>query len=72
MERAKNSYYCGHDGKDLFDRFEEGLLSEEQYTGYLIGNIIKYITRYKKKNGLEDLEKALDYLKRLIELEALK
>jgi len=34
--------------------------------GYLEGNIIKYITRYKKKNGVEDLEKALHYLEKLI------
>jgi len=26
------------------------------------GNIIKYICRYKKKNGKEDLLKAKDYL----------
>lgn len=35
--------------------------------GYLEGNIIKYITRYKFKNGLEDLEKAQFYLNKLIE-----
>lgn len=34
---------------------------------FLEGNIIKYITRYKKKNGLEDLKKAQFYLNRLIE-----
>ena len=32
------------------------------------GNIIKYITRYKQKNGLEDLKKAQDYLNYLISL----
>lgn len=32
------------------------------------GNIIKYVSRYKKKNGLEDLLKAQYYLKKLIEL----
>ena len=31
------------------------------------GNIIKYIVRYKLKNGLQDLKKARDYLDRLIE-----
>ena len=36
------------------------------------GNIIKYIVRYKLKNGLEDLEKAKDYLDRLIERESNK
>ena len=30
------------------------------------GNIIKYISRWKKKNGLEDLKKARWYLNRLI------
>lgn len=34
------------------------------------GNIIKYIVRYKLKNGLQDLEKARDYLDRLIERES--
>lgn len=31
------------------------------------GNVIKYICRWKKKNGLEDLKKASWYLNRLIE-----
>ena len=35
--------------------------------GFLEGNVIKYTTRYKKKNGLEDLLKARYYLDRLIE-----
>jgi len=33
---------------------------------FLEGNIIKYVTRYKYKNGVEDLMKAKDYLDRLI------
>ena len=33
------------------------------------GNVIKYITRYKQKNGLEDLEKVKHYVDLLIELE---
>lgn len=35
---------------------------------FIEGNIIKYVVRYKQKNGLEDLLKAQEYLKRLIEL----
>ncbi len=31
------------------------------------GNIIKYVTRWRKKNGLEDLLKAKDDLEFLIE-----
>ena len=34
---------------------------------FLEGNIIKYVTRYKEKNGLEDLIKAKWYLDKLIE-----
>lgn len=35
--------------------------------GYLEGNVIKYISRYKGKNGVEDLLKARHYLDKLIE-----
>lgn len=35
--------------------------------GYYEGNILKYITRYKMKNGIEDLQKAKWYLERLID-----
>lgn len=35
--------------------------------GYLEGNIVKYVSRYKDKNGLEDLKKARHYLDKLIE-----
>lgn len=35
--------------------------------GWCEGNIIKYVIRYKAKNGLEDLEKAKWYLEKLIE-----
>ena len=36
---------------------------------FLTGNVIKYVTRYKDKNGIEDLYKALTYLNKLIEVE---
>jgi hypothetical protein len=32
-----------------------------------VGNIIKYVARYKHKNGVEDLEKARWYLNKLID-----
>ena len=61
--------YTGKDGKDLIDRFEEGLISEEQTRGFLKGNILKYVTRYESKDGMKDLLKAQEYLKRLIVFE---
>lgn len=41
----------------------------EEYAGYLRGNIIKYLARYKEKGGVQDLEKAQQYLGWLIDLE---
>ena len=37
--------------------------------GFIAGNIIKYVVRYRDKNGIEDLKKARHYLDKLIELE---
>ncbi len=37
--------------------------------GYFEGNVIKYVTRWKNKNGVADLEKAKHYLEMLIEFE---
>ena len=36
--------------------------------GFLEGNIIKYVTRWKYKNGADDLRKAQHYLAKLIEV----
>ena len=40
--------------------------------GYLEGNVVKYVSRWRKKNGLADLEKAKHYIELLIELETRK
>ena len=40
---------------------------EDQQMDYKEGNVIKYVSRYKYKNGLEDLLKAKWYLQRLID-----
>jgi len=45
--------------------------------GFYQGNIMKYVVRYKHKHDtqelrIQDLEKALFYLKRLIEIESTK
>jgi hypothetical protein len=38
--------------------------------GYFEGNVIKYVSRWRKKNGIADLEKAKHYIELLIELES--
>ena len=40
-----------------------------QNLNFFEGNIIKYVTRWQHKNGIEDLYKAKQYLDRLIEHE---
>jgi hypothetical protein len=39
--------------------------------GYCEGNVVKYVTRWRDKNGLQDLLKAKHYIDLLIELERL-
>ena len=36
--------------------------------GYLEGNIVKYVSRWKDKGGVDDLKKARHYLDKLIEV----
>ena len=43
-------------------------LSQEEYEGYLRGNVVKYVWRYRQKGGKESLRKARWYLDRLIEV----
>ena len=38
--------------------------------GFCEGNVVKYVTRWREKNGLADLEKAKHYIELLIELHA--
>lgn len=35
---------------------------------FLEGNIVKYVSRWKHKNGVKDLKKAKQYLDKLIDL----
>jgi hypothetical protein len=37
--------------------------------GYFEGNVIKYVSRWRAKNGIADLEKAKHYIELLIEME---
>lgn len=39
---------------------------------FIEGNIVKYITRYKEKNGVQDLMKCIHYSQLAIELKCIK
>ena len=58
------SHYAG--AIETIDYMQDKLTAEG-FEGYLVGNCIKYLSRYKKKNGVEDLKKCQWYLKKLIE-----
>lgn len=57
-----NSY-----SREVIDTMQ-GSTTAEEFRGYLKGNIIKYLTRYQFKNGVEDLKKAQWYLNKLTEV----
>ena len=40
--------------------------------GFMEGNAIKYLSRWKQKGGVSDLLKAQHYIQKLIEIEARK
>lgn len=39
--------------------------------GFLDGNVVKYVARFRNKGGIEDLQKAKHYLDKLIEVETM-
>ena len=42
-------------------------LTDEEFVGYCSGNVLKYISRWRHKGGIEDLRKAAVYLNWQIE-----
>ena len=59
IENKINPSYYGT-GLDVIDFCQKNNLD------FMQGNVIKYVTRYKEKNGKEDLLKAKEYIDRII------
>ena len=47
-------------------------LTPEEFTGFCMGNVLKYCSRWRKKDGVQDLKKAKVYLDWAIENEEKK
>lgn len=47
--------------------FIRAKLGKQEFEAYCIGNVFKYLTRYRHKNGIEDLKKGQWYLNKAIE-----
>ena len=56
----------GMEAWDVIEAFTDDLSGVEAFD---TGNVIKYICRWKKKNGIEDLKKAKEYIEHLIKYE---
>lgn len=60
-------HYISENGLEAIDVIESFTYDLSGYEAVETGNVLKYMLRWKHKNGLEDLKKAQWYLNRLIE-----
>lgn len=65
INRVRPNHYKQGDIETI--DYIKDVMNDDSYRGFLQGNIIKYISRYRYKNGVEDLKKAKVYLEWLIE-----
>jgi hypothetical protein len=52
--------------------FSELQFNQDELKGFFRINVLKYVTRYDRKNNVEDLKKSRFYLDKLIEMEERK
>lgn len=60
------NHYCGSGNIECIDAIKECVVDLHGIASLCIGNVLKYIWRFSRKNGLEDLQKARWYLDRAI------
>lgn len=65
--KASDSQVGGGHYKDFAIQPTE--FSQKNGLGFCEGNVVKYVCRHKKKNGAEDIRKAIHYLQLLLEYE---
>lgn len=71
QDNVNNPSHYGQGAIECIDYIKD-FLNEDEYTGYLRGNIAKYLHRWRYKNGIEDLKKARWYLNALIQQQECK
>lgn len=64
---ANDVQHGGSHYKDL--KYETWDVIHAWGLGYFDGNAVKYLSRWRKKGGVQDLMKAKHYIEKLIELE---
>jgi hypothetical protein len=65
VDRVNSPPHYGQGNIECIEYIED-FLNQDEFIGYLRGNIAKYMHRFRYKNGVEDLKKAQWYLNRLI------
>jgi len=56
---VKPTHYKAESGNDVIK------FAVDNQLDFLQGNVVKYVVRHKEKNGLEDINKAIEYLERI-------
>lgn len=62
------NHYTERYKREVIDTLE-GSLTKDEFVGFCKGNIIKYISRYQDKGGIQDLYKGKWYIDRIIKVE---
>lgn len=68
MDNVNHPEHYTSGGIECIDAIRASL-GDPEFADYCKGNVLKYIWRYRHKNGVEDLRKAQVYLNWMIEAE---
>lgn len=71
-EQSANDIQHGGNHYKQFQGFEPWDVITAWGLGYLDGTALKYIARWRHKNGIEDLNKAIHFLQKTVEVEQRK
>ena len=63
MNNKKDNIKPDHYGEGKIDVID---FCQVNNLDFMQGNVIKYITRYRKKNGLEDIRNAVESINRIL------
>lgn len=66
MDNINHPSHYNQNGVETIDLIRY-ILTPEQFQGFLVGNVIKYLERHEFKNGQEDLDKAKWYAERVVQ-----
>jgi hypothetical protein len=64
VDKVNSPPHYNNGGMECIDYIQQQL--DEHFSSYCQGNVIKYLHRWRYKNGVEDLKKAEWYLKAMI------